>query len=235
MKKFKFLIISISLFSFFLSGSEPDLNSRLAGLAKVWGFLKYHHPEVNKGDIDWDAELLAIIPDIKAADSFYGYNAAIDRLIDRAGGVRFFKSDLADISGQELDANFHWLENESLFDWYNIQRLKMLKRPGFPHGNHYWVQEDPNIGIISYRNELKYDSPAFPDEGHRLLALFRYWNIIHYFYPYKDLIGSDWQEVLAEFIPRLIAVNYELEYGLLIKELINRINDSHSSSSSPIL
>lgn len=29
-----------------------------------------------------------------------------------------------------------------------------------------------------------------PDTAYRLLALFRYWNIIHFFFPYKYAINS---------------------------------------------
>jgi carboxyl-terminal processing protease len=236
MRKMKVLVILYFIFSLFLSlgAAEPDLTSRLAGLAKVWGFLKYYHPEVATGAsvikqrIDWDAELLAIIPDVKAAGDFHGYNAAIDRLIDRAGVVRIINMDRADTAEQSLGANFSWLENEDLFDWYNRLRLKMLKFANFPRDDNYYVQSQAGVGNTLYTNEKKYDSPAFPDEGHRLLALFRYWNIIHYFYPYKEVIGSDWQGLLDEFIPRLIAASDELDFNLLVREFTARINDSHA-------
>ncbi len=39
---------------------------------------------------------------------------------------------------------------------------------------------NPNVDA-----ENAYADMAVPDTSHRLLALFRYWNIIQYFYPYK--------------------------------------------------
>ena len=43
--------------------SEEDsfLISNLELLGKIWGFLKYHHPEVGKGKYDWDDELLQFL------------------------------------------------------------------------------------------------------------------------------------------------------------------------------
>ena len=37
----------------------------------------------------------------------------------------------------------------------------------------------------------------------RLLALFKLWNIVEYFYPYKHLARVEWGLVLREFIPRV--------------------------------
>ncbi len=35
------------------------------------------------------------------------------------------------------------------------------------------------------------NSINYEDTGMRLLGLFRYWNIIEYFYPYKNLMDED--------------------------------------------
>ena len=36
----------------------------LVALGQLWGFLKYHHPVVSEGKLDWDAELIEMIPTI---------------------------------------------------------------------------------------------------------------------------------------------------------------------------
>ena len=35
-----------------------DENEKLFATAKVWGFLKYYHPSVAKGEFDWDSQLI---------------------------------------------------------------------------------------------------------------------------------------------------------------------------------
>ena len=56
----------------------PELKAvqieNLAVLAKVWGFLKYHHPRIVSGDLDWDKELLRILPGLLRAKDFNARN-----------------------------------------------------------------------------------------------------------------------------------------------------------------
>ena len=70
---------------------------------------------------------------------------------------------------------------------------------------------------------------AFTDTGYRILALYRYWNMIQYYFPYKNLIEEDWKNVLDEFISRFLAVNNETGYTLTLLELIGRIHDTHAN------
>jgi C-terminal processing protease CtpA/Prc len=67
-----------------------------------------------------------------------------------------------------------------------------------------------------------------------VLALFRYWATIHYFYAYLPLIG-DFDAVLPEFIPRLEAAKDALEYHQLIAELVTHVADGHSAMHSDVL
>jgi C-terminal processing protease CtpA/Prc len=68
-----------------------------------------------------------------------------------------------------------------------------------------------------------------PDAGFRLLALYRYWNIIEYWFPYRDVIGENWIDVLFDFVPRVMAASTVDEYRLTLTELIARINDTHAN------
>ena len=43
--------------------------ARLAGLAKVWGTVKYFHPFLAYRDVDWDKALIETIPKVNAAKS----------------------------------------------------------------------------------------------------------------------------------------------------------------------
>src|SRR5688500_14288574 len=69
------------------SDVEPALDEaeRLAVLGRVWGFLKYHHPRISRGEVDWDQALLDAIPAVRGAARRRAFLAAIDGLIDRAG------------------------------------------------------------------------------------------------------------------------------------------------------
>jgi len=75
--------------------------------------------------------------------------------------------------------------------------------------------------------EEKYPSMTAPDLPHRLLAAFRIWSVIHYFYPYKHLIG-DWDGVLREFIPRFEDAEGEEAYAAAVLEMTAHIDDGHT-------
>lgn len=89
----------------------------------------------------------------------------------------------------------------------------------------------PNPSLVQ---ENPYTDMAYPSEEYRLLSLFRFWNVIHYFYPYKQLMDRPWDATLEEFIPRLQGARDGLDYTLRVMELVTRINDSHGGASSPI-
>ncbi|MGC3977421.1 MAG: hypothetical protein QM751_03845 [Paludibacteraceae bacterium] len=45
--------------------------SNLELLGRIWGFIKYHHPEIAKGNYNWDYELFRILPDYLNAKKKY--------------------------------------------------------------------------------------------------------------------------------------------------------------------
>jgi hypothetical protein len=83
--------------------------------------------------------------------------------------------------------------------------------------------------------ENAYPEMAFPPLEYRLLAAFRIWTVINYFFPYKDLIEEDWDGVLAEFIPRMEQADSALSYHLAVTEMVTHIHDSHGDVWSPVL
>lgn len=83
--------------------------------------------------------------------------------------------------------------------------------------------------------ENDYSETPYPDRPHRLLALFRLYNAIEYFFPYKDLMDRPWRETLAEFIPRMRDARDATDYALTVSELATRIQDSHVTLASPVL
>ncbi|HJY12929.1 MAG TPA: hypothetical protein VJ304_09090, partial [Flavobacterium sp.] len=47
--------------------TKTSENEKLAATCKVWGFLKYYHPKVASGEVNWDQQLLDILPKIDKA------------------------------------------------------------------------------------------------------------------------------------------------------------------------
>jgi C-terminal processing protease CtpA/Prc len=75
--------------------------------------------------------------------------------------------------------------------------------------------------------ENSYPEMVSPNREYRLLGLFRVWNVIHYFFAYKELMDHSWDSLLTEFIPRFAKVESGEDYGLLANELLAHLQDAH--------
>ncbi len=79
----------------------------------------------------------------------------------------------------------------------------------------------------AWHPDATYASEPYPTREHRVLALFRFWSVIHYFYPYLPLMGDAWDQSLAEALPRFESASNAREYALAVAELAARIPDGH--------
>jgi C-terminal processing protease CtpA/Prc len=232
--KFFFIVLFCFLLVFptLSQGAEMDvgeqelpLAKRLATFGKVWGILKYFHPDVAAGDINWDGVLMEAIPRVKAASDFVSFNQELHNLIVEAGDVNKVEAN-SDASAYPNEELFKWLKQDPILDETVSEKLQLIQKKYTPAANAYYSYTAE--GVPTFYTDTPYYWPLYPDEEHRLLALFRYWNIINYFFPYKDLIDEDWDDVLEEFVQPVIDAANDTEFVLTIKELTTRIDDTHT-------
>ncbi len=74
-----------------------------------------------------------------------------------------------------------------------------------------------------------YTGGGAPPLEQRLLALFRFWGTVKYFYVYKNLMERSWEDNLREFIPIFMAADTRQAYETAVLALGARMQDSHSS------
>lgn len=85
------------------------------------------------------------------------------------------------------------------------------------------------------KKDNPYAEMKFPEKECRLFALFRFWNVINYFFPYKDLIGTDWETILPKYIPQFEVAKDAPEYRLTAGKMVAEIHDSHGFFNAPRL
>jgi len=216
---------------------------RLAALGKTWGFLKYYHPGIAAGSINWDSALVAVVPKVRAARSTIEFRSAIQSLLDAAGQLHPC-ADAANggsVNGtpcqgpapDSLRANLdlRWLSDSSLFGEAIVRQLARVR-----DNRHQGPSRYVRYQITAmFDPDTAFRTPEYPAEGQRLLALYRFWNAARYFFPYMYVNDGDWNAVLPEFIPRLLAAKDAAEYHLTIFELTTRLNDTHVAANSPQL
>ena len=214
-----------------LNAATIDETSSLSAFAKTWGILKYYSPRVASGGIDWDDALIEAIPRVRQAATKKDLNRELMKLIRAADLHNIPKTGFA--GKQQSEAAFRWI-GDGVLDSETRSILNTISHTTAPATNQY-VKATPEIGTADFSGELPYATPEHPDVEHRLLALFRYWNMVQYFFPYRDVIGRDWSEVLNEAIPRFVKAADATAYHLEVSRLAASINDGHAGTRSPIL
>ncbi|WP_312303396.1 S41 family peptidase [Chryseobacterium sp.] len=197
----------------------------LKNLGLIWGYLKYYHPNVAGGKYNWDYELFRILPKISGASA----KQRDEILADWIKGLGTFQTEkfTFDTKNVKIAPDLNWITNSG-FSKELSDLLLQLKDAKRPKAN-YYVDFYDNIGNPDFSNEKPYENEAYPDAGFRLLSLYKYWNIIQYYFPYKNLIREDWKEVLPEFIPKFADAKNETDYTLAALEIIARIHDTHAN------
>jgi len=202
--------------------------SNLAVLCKVWGYLKYYHPSVVEGNYNWDDELVKMIPKILKSKNKDERNKIFSEWVTSLGE---FKQDTLPAirpDSVKMYPDLDWIKDRKELGALSTQ-LEKIKTAKRPYDQSHFVEFQKGIGNAVFLNEEAYPEMSYPNTSYRLLTLFRYWNIIQYYYPYKYLIGENWQNIVVEFIPQFINAKNELEYKLISLKLIARIHDSHAS------
>ena len=203
-----------------------DLIDNLALLGKIWGFLKYHHPEVGKGKYDWDDELFQFLPEYMNVNNTRQRDKLLLRWIEKYGELPECATCKETAADAYQKPDFSWVENGNMSAALK-EKIKEIYQNRYQGTAHYYIKKARSKGKFEFLNEQTY-STAFPDKNLRLLALYRYWNIIQYFFPYKYLTDKTWDEVLREYIPIFINAKTALEYQLAILQLATETNDTHA-------
>lgn len=203
--------------------------TNLTLLGQVWGFLKYHHPAVAKGNFNFDAELFRVMPAVLRAKNNAELSRDIELWVDHLGKPDLCR-DCKSESGKNVahQPDYGRIFNADVLAPSLIDKLKYI-RQNRNTGDHYYIGMVPNLGNPLFSNEKGYAEMVYPDTGYRLLCLYRYWNMIQYFFPYKHLIGRDWNAVLPEFIPRFIKASNKTDYVLASLAMIANIHDTHAN------
>lgn len=202
-------------------------NQKLESLCRVWGFLKYHHPQVATGKLNWDKELLQKIDELKPLQTKEEVSRLYLNWINSLGPVPAiahpYVPDMARVISQP---DTSWFSDTTAFSPALCKSLAYIYHNRNQGANHY-IRYNAD-GIPSFKHEKIYMNDTLPNQGLRLLCLFRYWNIIQYFFPYKNLTDTPWDTTLKKFIPIFLNAEGKVGYAGALFALTAATNDSHS-------
>lgn len=207
----------------FLTESEY-VAERLAAVGRLWGLIKYFHPHLAYKDIDWDGALVHATPQIKAARTPNEYRHAIGNLLQVLNdpATTFVPVSIEDSHSASSPTTlkaptyFRIVDDHVIINASDWAKARVNRDPAASG------KQGPMMAEIAKANQM-----SFPSEEYRLLALFRFWNVINYFFPYKHLTDKPWGTVLTSFIPRFLENKNQLDYEVTVAEMVAQLQDTH--------
>ena len=194
---------------------------------KIWGFLKYN--SVVKEDTDWDRIFLKYYSKIENQNK-QEFNKSILDLINNV--------EIPTEKNKKNNAeNYALIDNTWFYDSLFIDN-KIANKLEYIFSNYSDTLnkfiENNSIGNLEF-HEKYYNDNYYPNKNVRMLGLARYWNIINYFYVYKNYTDNKWDDILIESIVEFKNSKNEIEYHKSVQKLSSYLNDCHSMVRSKIL
>jgi C-terminal processing protease CtpA/Prc len=212
-----------------LKSLSPIQVANLAMLGKVWGFVKYHHPLIAAGKRHWDYELFRVLPKVLAAADAPAARSAVYQWVAALGDLpRCTTCASLQESDLQLRPASTWLTDDALGSELGGM-LRAIHRNRPADQQQFYLSLAPGIGNPSFDHELAYGTLTLPDAGYQLLALYRLWNIVEYWFPYRNLLERSWDDELTAFIPRIALASSVDEYKRQLLAFVARIHDTHAN------
>ena len=202
--------------------------SRLYYIGKVWGFVKYYYENKSETKMpDIDRVLFDAILSNRNCQTKIEFENILQKMIcsiqiDNKSETGIYSN----INDYQL-INNDWMSDTVCLSSAITGQLSHIFETHQGEKNNY--VEINRLGRLLLKNELVYDED-FPEEEIRLLALFRYWNVINYFFVYKNFMDANWDRVLYESIPRFINIRDKKEYHWEFARLTRKLEDAHTET-----
>jgi hypothetical protein len=207
--------------------TDKGQHSDLVILGKIWGFLKYHHPEIIRGKYDWDDQIIKFIPAYLACKNHQERNMLLSTWITGLGVVpKYVLVPYSIKIDFKSKPDYTWINHSDLPT--NLKSLlgSLTKNHS---SNQYYLsyQTEDDVVAASFSHEKNYSDTSQISTKFRLLAVFKWWSIIEYWYPYKYLTGN-WEKNLGNFVSDALLATSSSEYRMLIQKMVSAIGDTHA-------
>lgn len=222
------LVLLFTFLQLLAFAQTPREINNIFVFSKTWGFLKYHHSNIAKGDLNWDSVFVNNVHKIRVANK-NEFNSILKRVLDNAGTHSGEAVALPDnLFSKNKDDSRLWIKQSTLLKpELKSELINIYNNPYY--GENKYVKR--HYQTSDYSGEAKYKDMLLPDAHHRLLFLSRFWNIINYFAPYKYVVGSNWSNSLKRFIPLFLRAGDTTCYYKSLSLLAASVNDGHAQVS----
>ncbi|MCL2203581.1 MAG: S41 family peptidase [Defluviitaleaceae bacterium] len=167
-------------------------------------------------------ELYALFADAQAQGRDPDWALAMERFPQFAGIIPRFNPAMMAMDMRPV-ADLSWINEEYLGALAaRLQRFNGVAAFNRSAGPVYFDA----MGVPQFSNQQAYFDMDYGDKGYRLLGLFRLWNAMKYFYPHLGILDVVWNDLLVEYIPKMLAGTDRLSYEQILLMLSHHNRDS---------
>jgi C-terminal processing protease CtpA/Prc len=212
-------ICSQTIFSF----NKITETEKLVATCKVWGFLKYYHPKVANGELNWDNQLLEKLPKIEKAQTKEEFSLILENWIDDLGPVKEIAPIAIPKDVKFFDKNFdlNWINSNKLFSKKLSKKLKFIEE------NRFQSNEEFGPSFDGFKNLKNYFNLDYTNKNSKLLMFYAYWNVVEYYYPYKYIMDQKWDKTLDELLPFVVESKTPEDFYKVLRKAAAKLNDTH--------
>jgi len=198
-------------------------------LGRVWGFAKYHHPRFVVTGANVDSALFDALPRVLGAPSTAAARDSIAAWLDAVGTPTPCASDCAaPPASPALTPEIGWIRDTALVGQALARRLEEIYAARRRVERQHYV-EPAQVRNPSFTNEPEYDVRELARAPVRVLGVFRMWNILEYWFPYRDLMEKDRVAILRDALPAAWSAEQVDDYKRVLLRLITRARDTHAN------
>lgn len=237
-----------------LSAAEqaPTTNDRLISVGKLWATVLYFHPYLAYKDLDWDKALVDALPAIRSATDSHAYAVAVNSMLaelhdplTRAYG----EGEQQRLEAAEKGPQRSWIHYglpafqngwSGFYSAFLVRNDALPATVMVPLGMNVTaairiaeIMGEKAVSAPVNRPDRLYAENAYPPIELRVLAAYKLWGAVHYFFAYKDLMDGDWDTIFGRSLPAFMAAKDAREYNLAVAETVRYLADSHAVVKSP--
>lgn len=206
--------------------SESEKNS---SISYIWGLMKYLHPEISKGKLNWDEEFIALYNKVEKIETNDQLNQELLSWIksfESESTKKMYKKaayDKEKLFSKNYD--YSWIETSN-FDPILKSKLNQI-RENSKYGDFYASFIKLN-NFVNFKNDKGFDNFDYKIKSHRILFLASFWNVMKYWNVNIYLTDELWNDVLINLQLDFINANTEEKFEFAKMKLFSKVNDSHS-------
>ena len=149
------MLLLSSFANLYCAQTKLTETQKLAATCKVWGYLKYYHPNVADGSKNWDEQLFEFYHKLKKHKPKRIFISYWKTGLTSQGEVKGNKATKAESKVEYFNKNFNlsWIRDSKVFSKNLSKKLKFIEENRY-QGKQYYVQYDLDRSFCNLKMKL---------------------------------------------------------------------------------